>query len=289
MVVKLEAHHSESTNKWEAESWNISHGDITTKSPVSNFSIERHNDGRLSMSIGLDSEHFRGDRQDLHERVSGLMEAAGVEGVEFKTSSHPRLSSVRIATAEAGDLTRMAGALSSDADLGKGSTAYSIIEKNLAVQIADIEGEALGEPSGFSIDRTDIEGHQHTYFGANIDIPGALVERIEQDGSSAEFEGNIISLERTNIYFGKENASQVTKVIKQAGLEFEKGEGVIRLDQPISKVAEVLTNAVLLPKAANSEIQREFADLRPEFFLAAKQAGEDMKAVQRYVPAQVPA
>ena len=290
MVIKLEAHHSESTNKWEAESWNISHGDITTKSPVSNFSIERYNDGRLSMTIGLDSEHFSGDRQDLHERVSVLMEAAGVEGVEFKTSSHPRLSSVRIAKAEAGDLTRMAGALSSDADLGKGNTAYSIIENNLAVQIADIESEALGEPIGFSIDHTEIDGHQHTYLGANIDIPGAIVERLEQDGTKAEFNGNEISLERTNVFFDAGNISKVTKVLNAAGMEFEKGNGVVRLDQPISKVANVLTEAALLPKGANAEIQKEFADLRPEFFLAAeKGAGESMTAIHRHVPTAVPA
>lgn len=264
-MAKLTMEHFEATSKWEPEKWIIDNDPLTNKNPVSDMVIERESDGRLMISVGLDAEYYNGDPARLRQTVTDLLDGNNITNYEIEQSSHRNLSSLRIKGAEAGDLTRLIGAFSSSVDKEDRSTAYSIIDKSVAIEVADIERDIFGETGAFSVNRIPLSDHGMEYLDYESNIPGSAVTMLQQDGQKASVDGKDVTAERTNIVFDSESKSQIIKALRDVNADFVDGKEVIRVNEPIHEVANALSRAGLLPKSANGAIAKEFAEVRSEF------------------------
>lgn len=265
-MAKLTVEHFEASGKWDPEKWIIDNDPLTNKNPVSDMVIERETDGRLTLSVGLDAQYYKSDPARLRQTVVDLLEGNNIANFEIKQSSHRNLSTIKIRGAEAGDLTRLIGALSSSVDKEDRTTAYGIIDKSVAIEVADLEVEEIfGETGAFSINRIPLSGHDKEYLDYESNIPGSAVTLLEQDGESASIDGKDVTAEKTNIVFDAGSKSQIIKALRDVNADFVDGKEVLRVNEPIHEVANALSRAGLLPKNANKIIAKEFAEIRTEF------------------------
>lgn len=276
MATKLEMDHVEPQAKafdkgWEGEQWHIDTDASTNKTSVSGFGIERFNDGRLTMTVGFDSQFSSGDRAALVENVRQLMDgnldpdSDNAINYEVESSAHERMFSLKITGATPGDLARVAGALSSSVDLGQGATSYGLIDKSIAIQVADLETEALGETEAFSVNRVPFENQGQDYLDYESNIPGSAVTMLQQDGQSAALAGISVTAEKTRIIFNPADKSDIVRALRSTNLDFNAGNAVIEVNEPIHEVADTLKKSGLLPEDANAQIAKEFAEVRTEF------------------------
>ncbi len=268
-MAKLTMEHFEAEGKWEPEKWIIDNDPLMNKNPVTDFIIEKETDGRLSLTIGLDAEHYRNDPAALRQTVTDLLDGNNISGYKIEQSSHRNLSSIKLRNVTPGDLTRVAGALSASVDKGNGSTAYNLIDPKTALQVADLEIEALGPTGAYSLDSVKATEGEIDYLDYESNIPGAAVKSIQQDGLSAEIDGKYVKQEITGIAFEAGNKSDIVAALEKGGLSFTAGKEIIRCEEPFAKVSQVLANAGLIPKAANTDIQTKLASMKQNFVTAA--------------------
>lgn len=269
MASQLNVHHDEG-NKWNPESWNISWDDAVSPRPVTDFLLERNINGRLSATIAFDKQYSRGN---LEQRAANLIDQGNIFRYEIKQSPHPNLFTLHINDAQPGDLAKMAGALATDADLGQGRTEYALLDKETAIELADIEHNILGE-SAFGVVRERLSNHQKDYLTYINHIPGAIVTKLEQDGVSAEIDGKAVSAEKTNIFCEPGNESPILAALQKLNADFQQ-EGAIRVNEPIHEVSRALMIAGLIPETASAKLNEVFPEIRPTF-ARVSDVGADM-------------
>lgn len=283
-MVKLVMEHFEG-DKWNPSSHYIEYGDFSTKNPVQGFSIEesaRSTEDNPLFNYTIGFEAGKGgstptDRKQLVDQVTNLLNGAGIEDFKIEGSSHDRTFSVEIKGVKAGELTRVAGALSTNVDLGQGTTEYALIDKDVAVRAVDLEAEATGlDVDAYSLDKIELNsGNEYMSYESNI--AGSTIQALQQDGQQAGFDidgvGHNVTLEKTNVVFRDGVTSAVSTTFMNAGLIFERANGMLRVNSPIADVAQVLSQQNLIPQSANAAIQKEFATLRPDFHYVASRDG----------------
>lgn len=263
-------------DKHNPDSYHIEHGDFSTKKALSGFSIEESGASRpdapkynYSVSFDLSKGGLPSSENDpdrLKQTVTNLLDAASIENYEFKRSINGRDFSVEVKGAEAGMLTKVAGALSSNVNLEDGKTIHAVIDKDVAIRIADLEAEATGQDvDAYSITRDEFSEPGVEYVTYSSNIPGSAVTAVQQDGQSAAIAGQKVRAEKTRILIDPASKSAVAKALRDVNADFTAGQGVIQVNDPIHEVSKALTLAGLLPQSAGAKIATEFAEVRSSF------------------------
>jgi len=292
----LNSEYYPSSGKHDAGFVRISVDELNSQTAATELIIEPHtyNEGQYKLSVSIDPERVSYSEAHLVERLTGLIEHSGIEGLELEPSRHGNSYSVKLATEDPTDLTRITQTLSRSVDLDRGRTIYAVIDPEVSNAVADelaavIDGKDIegGEPEYLTaINRFETQkitaGDEYTpegvreYIVVRSDITDTNIESIGSNSHHvADKQGEGAFLGVTDIEFAPNAKSAVQKALGSIDERASFSAGHATIEAPISQVSKALLEAGLLTPAIDSEIQMQSTELKGSFITACQTASRD--------------
>ncbi len=235
-----------------------------SKDPINEVVMDEHPHGSRDVLLGMDVPESR--RDHVIQTTRALLNEAGYTEVQFKTYNSSSFSAKISGIKDEMGILDVVSALSSEAKMEDGVTAYPVLPREVARDIAVMEMDRLAEGNG-NLYGPLMGGYQGEL--ANY------VDVVTRDTQAGHLLGidfireNSLFAETTEIYtelnFSDVDAQKRTiAALQKAGVTTNVEHGMVIADDTIDGVGPVMTKAGLLPSSMLAAIESQVRVMRPD-------------------------